>query len=68
MERKGLYCLIILEVSIHDQLALLLWAYDEAAHHSGEIMGSKDDQHIMADKNRRSGREWGPNIPFKSRP
>jgi hypothetical protein len=55
--RKGLFCLMISEISVHGQFAPLLWACGEVEHHGSR---SRVDSLTMgARKQRKTERDWG---------
>jgi hypothetical protein len=52
------------EGSVHDLLALLLWACGEAAHHGGNTV----DQNLREAKEKGRGKGWVPLSPSKALP
>jgi hypothetical protein len=65
-ERKGLFGLTVLEVSVDGQLAPQFWGCDEAAHHCGsmwlrKLLTSWPEQ----ERDREPTTDQHPRIPFK---
>lgn len=69
IRRNGLYWLKVLEFSVLGCLSTCFRAYVKGEHHGGSTLWSK----LLTSwqpwsKKRKSGRGWGPNIPFKTFP
>jgi hypothetical protein len=67
LHRKGLFWLMVLEVSFHVSWLCCFWGCGEAVHHGGEcVVEQSYSLNGGREAQRGTGRGWSSNITFKS--